>query len=602
MHFYNKYLDGQWTDARIILDDGHKYYVHKIILSTVPYFDSLFSADGMNESHTGDVSLQNISSDIMDVLIEYIYKREFRVNAENAADLFIAADMLQISPLVGKCLEVMLDNLNLDNCVDLLNMADFFDTASCLRNPVLDFVSRNIRHITEKNFECLRRDSLISILSREQLAVEDEMILFQLLMAWVSADEEERSRDLHLLLRLIRYGTVSSSNANHILGHPIIAKDRKCRRMIRKFVQKPEDHFLECEIPRTPISFVCLTDKTDVALGYRKKVNGWSYCNFTLREINAFVTSEDTTIKITDGKYLYTIVSAKDYTADVSPTLIQTDFSSRTSTKLSNLPFIVSKDQAACCYGGKLYVFNGIRKGENPHADAYKYDVETMTWTEITIPDDVLEPFHAFGHRGKIYLAQQYAQSLHVLDADTDDWSKTPAMSRSHVRAMYAAMGDHIYVIGGAKSCREVEKLDVSVSSEKWTQCASLPKHVHGLTADGSAKKLILNFIGAALTYEKMIYVFLDSREMYFDYTSAYLGEEENGPPEQGTVFIFDQTKGPGSGKSPGSAKSPGSGKSPAARADGKWVPCRFAPVAFIKPFVFINNLDSFITGSDDYQ
>ena len=78
--------------------------------------------------------------------------------------------------------------------------------------------------------------------------------------------------------------------------------------------------------------------------------------------------------------------------------------------------------QAACCYGGKLYVFNGIRKGENPHADAYKYDVETMTWTEITIPDDVLEPFHAFGHRGKIYLAQQYAQSLHVLDADTDDW------------------------------------------------------------------------------------------------------------------------------------------------------------------------------------
>ena len=180
-------------------------------------------------------------------------------------------------------------------------------------------------------------------------------------MAWVSADEEERSRDLHLLLRLIRYGTVSSSNANHILGHPIIAKDRKCRRMIRKFVQKPEDHFLECEIPRTPISFVCLTgaydvsplyiyssvttyvcshahhvpalkshdvsrslwlnplglllppttDKTDVALGYRKKVNGWSYCNFTLREINAFVTSEDTTIKITDGKYLYTIVSAK---------------------------------------------------------------------------------------------------------------------------------------------------------------------------------------------------------------------------------------------------------------------------------------------------
>ena len=43
----------------------------------------------------------------------------------------------------------MLDNLNFDNCVDLLNMADFFDTASCLRNPVLDFVSRYVRVFIE---------------------------------------------------------------------------------------------------------------------------------------------------------------------------------------------------------------------------------------------------------------------------------------------------------------------------------------------------------------------------------------------------------------------------------------------------------------------
>ena len=80
---------------------------------TLIFLSSLFSADGMNESHTGDVELQNIKSDIMDVLIEYIYKREFRVNADNAANLFVAADRFQISPLVGKCLEGKIENESL---------------------------------------------------------------------------------------------------------------------------------------------------------------------------------------------------------------------------------------------------------------------------------------------------------------------------------------------------------------------------------------------------------------------------------------------------------------------------------------------------------
>merc|ERR1712168_159100 len=378
-----------------------------------------------------------------------------------------------------------------------------------------------------------------------------------LLMSWVSHASELRSPDLHNLLGLIRFGTLSSSNVNHVMGHPNVANNKKCRRMVRKFVQKEEQACMEYEIPRSPISFICLTEKSEIALGYREKVNGWSYCNFTMTDINAFVTEGDTNIKITDGKHLYSIVSAKDHTANVSPTLIQTDFSTRLSTKLCNLPFTIAKDQAVCCYKGKLYVFNGIRKGESPLADAFVYNVTTMTWREIVMPDDVVEPFYAFGHRGKIYLAQQYSQSL---------------------------------VIGGAKSCREVEKLDVSIDADQWEPCATLPKHVHGLSATGGPKKLILNFIGAAQTYEKKIYVFLDSREMYFDYTSAYLGED-GGLPEQGTVLVYDESKG-------GTRR-----KSPAARAvDGKWLPCRFAPVAFTKPFVFLNNLESFITGSDEYQ
>ena len=46
-----------------------------------------------------------------------------------------------------------------------------------------------------------------------------------------------------------------------------------------------------------------------------------------------------------------------------------------------------------------------------------------------------------------------------------------------------------------------------------------MPKHIYGENLCGGPKKLILNYIGAALTFDKKIYIFLDSREMYFDYT-----------------------------------------------------------------------------------
>ena len=44
-------------------------------------------------------------------------------------------------------------------------------------------------------------------------------------------------------------------------------------------------------------------------------------------------------------------------------------------------------------------------------------------------------------------------------------------MHRPHVRAMYAALGDFVYVIGGAKSCREVEKLDITTVESAWKHC-----------------------------------------------------------------------------------------------------------------------------------
>jgi hypothetical protein len=58
----------------------------------------------MQESCTGEVNLHNISADVMEVVLEYIYSRTLRATVELAGDLFIAADMLQIPAVTKECL------------------------------------------------------------------------------------------------------------------------------------------------------------------------------------------------------------------------------------------------------------------------------------------------------------------------------------------------------------------------------------------------------------------------------------------------------------------------------------------------------------------
>jgi N-acetylneuraminic acid mutarotase len=114
--------------------------------------------------------------------------------------------------------------------------------------------------------------------------------------------------------------------------------------------------------------------------------------------------------------------------------------------------------------GEKLYVFAGLAPGWKPKALVYEYDPATDKWTQRK---PMPLPSHHVGvveHQGRIYVlggfvmpqagppAWEPINNAWLYDPTTDAWKALAPMPTKRGAAVAAAVGDKIYVIGGAAS------------------------------------------------------------------------------------------------------------------------------------------------------
>ncbi len=129
--------------------------------------------------------------------------------------------------------------------------------------------------------------------------------------------------------------------------------------------------------------------------------------------------------------------------------------------KLAPLPE-AAEEVIGAAAGGKLYVFAGLAPGWKPKALVYEYDPATDKWTKK-------KPMALASHhvaitelKGKIYVfggfvlpasgpaAWQPVDNAFEYDPATDSWKALAPMPTKRGAAGAAAVGDKLYVIGGA--------------------------------------------------------------------------------------------------------------------------------------------------------
>lgn len=70
-----------------------------------------------------DVLLPGVSSNMMNLLLEYAYLRSINVNSENVCQLLVTADYLNILGVLDLCCEYLKSNLAPENCISVMRFA-----------------------------------------------------------------------------------------------------------------------------------------------------------------------------------------------------------------------------------------------------------------------------------------------------------------------------------------------------------------------------------------------------------------------------------------------------------------------------------------------
>ena len=146
----------------VIECDGRTFRCHKLILAgRSPVFKAMFR-NNMAESIGSKITVEDLSGEVMENLIGYIYTGRVAALEDQAEGLLVAADKYDLGGLKAVCEDAIAKTLNADNAVDLLLLADGYNAIQ-LKEHVMNYISGRKIGICQRpeNIEKLARNHTI---------------------------------------------------------------------------------------------------------------------------------------------------------------------------------------------------------------------------------------------------------------------------------------------------------------------------------------------------------------------------------------------------------------------------------------------------------
>ena len=205
--------------------------MHRVALAGVsPYFQAMFTS-GYKESQwtralgeagekLQEILLPGVSAEALRLVLEFIYTGQLELSPGNIQAVLGCASQLQIQSVVSLCSRYLLTNLDLENCRDILTLADTF-SLSKLRHNTLRFMSENLKQFSQTpEFVILEPGQLSSLLNSNFPVNMTECEVLAATAAWIEHDLATRLRWSDKLVDGVRLVDIPTRDIASMLDRP----------------------------------------------------------------------------------------------------------------------------------------------------------------------------------------------------------------------------------------------------------------------------------------------------------------------------------------------------------------------------------------------
>lgn len=233
----------RFCDVTLKIGKDRKLRAHRAVLAlSSKYFEALFGTDWA-EGKSNEVELLGFDEDAITNLVRFVYSGTVDITTDNVQYILEVANYLGIEFVQKECIRFLEENLNKNNCLNALQIADMFAFEYLREEAKLVAV----RHFTEicmtQDFIYLPYHLLTELLREESICVvvddlipsadKRESVVLQAVFRYVQHDLGKRADFLPKLLALVRLPTLSRQHLQEISKHSLII-DCGCEEIVER--------------------------------------------------------------------------------------------------------------------------------------------------------------------------------------------------------------------------------------------------------------------------------------------------------------------------------------------------------------------------------
>ena len=385
-------------------DDQARLKAHRIVLCAAsPFFYNAFNSD-MKEKKEGVIRLEEMTRDVMEEVLEYLYTGHVDINEANAFDLMSAADYFLLPTLKDLCSNVIAQTLSISSCIAAYYLAVRYRCED-LQEKSRDFILANFVAVAEtEDFLNLSTAQVEEWISSDEIVVKREEEVFKVLLKWIARNKSANESAFDLF-RHIRFIYITRNFLfNVILSNPLIQDNKECSSLIVDAMTLASNGTEECYFAQPPRNCMKTYEDAIVASGTHKS----TLC---------YIPSQNKWYKL--------------------------------AKMLTNRP---NYSQSTSLFHRKLYCIGGNTDG----CAAECYDPSTNTWTAVKSFNQEIYYAAVFTFQGLLYViggadpeSNKELSTVQTFNPETNLWEKVASLSTARAAICAVAGKNFLYAIGG---------------------------------------------------------------------------------------------------------------------------------------------------------